>query len=253
MTNIRARLIPLLVRLRNITLDSLYWPRSRAEFLDALKRVQTPKDAVDLIYTYKGHGFYRWLLPNKDRWELTQYAERVRALSPKTIVEIGTRDGGPTFVLIQASPALKQIISIDLPGGPFGGAYPPQRARLYELFTANRPSAQLDLILGDSHTTATRDKVSRLLQGEPIDLLSIDGDHTYDGMKADYTLFAPLVREGGMIMISDIRPNATNPTIQSYRLWAEIRQQEPQHTYEEIINEPFSGRYSIGLLTKHSG
>ncbi len=242
----------LLIKIRNIAFDSIYWRRSRAEFLATLKDVHTPTEAVDLIYTYKGSGFYKWLIPNKDRWELSQLAERVKVISPKVIVEIGTRAGGPTCVLIQASPQPEQVVSIDLPGGAFGGAYPPQRAKLYQLFTANRPSCQLHLVLADSHTLTTRDQVSKLLQGKMIDLLSIDGDRTYEGMKKDYDLFAPLVKPGGVIIISDIRPNPKNPMIQSYRLWAELQQQEPQHTYEEIINEPFSGRYTLGLLTKRS-
>lgn len=37
----------------------------------------------------------------------------------------------------------------------------------------------------------------------PIDILYIDGDHTYQGCKKDYDMFYPFVRKGGLILIHD--------------------------------------------------
>lgn len=38
---------------------------------------------------------------------------------------------------------------------------------------------------------------------EPLDILYIDGDHSYEGVKADYELHAPKVRPGGLIFFHD--------------------------------------------------
>lgn len=38
---------------------------------------------------------------------------------------------------------------------------------------------------------------------EPIDLLFIDGDHSYEGVKRDWRLFAPHVREFGTVVFHD--------------------------------------------------
>lgn len=38
---------------------------------------------------------------------------------------------------------------------------------------------------------------------EPLDVLYIDGDHTYEGVKADYELHAPMVKPGGVIFFHD--------------------------------------------------
>lgn len=38
---------------------------------------------------------------------------------------------------------------------------------------------------------------------EPIDLLFIDGDHSYEGVKRDWELFAPHVREFGTVVFHD--------------------------------------------------
>ncbi len=37
----------------------------------------------------------------------------------------------------------------------------------------------------------------------PIDLLFIDGDHTYEGVKRDFALFAPHVKEFGLVVFHD--------------------------------------------------
>jgi hypothetical protein len=76
-----------LVRLRNLLLDGYYWPLSRQEFTHLLAEVHTPRDAVNLTFQYRGHGFYKLLRPNQDKGEITQLAERVRAIVPKVIVE----------------------------------------------------------------------------------------------------------------------------------------------------------------------
>jgi predicted O-methyltransferase YrrM len=39
-----------------------------------------------------------------------------------------------------------------------------------------------------------------------IDLLFIDGDHSYNGVKKDFTDYSPLVRKGGWIAFHDIIP-----------------------------------------------
>ena len=41
------------------------------------------------------------------------------------------------------------------------------------------------------------------LKGHPIDLLFIDGDHTYVGCKQDVAKFVPLVRAGGYVVLHD--------------------------------------------------
>lgn len=38
----------------------------------------------------------------------------------------------------------------------------------------------------------------------PVDVLLIDGDHSLEGVKADYERFEPFVREGGLILFHDV-------------------------------------------------
>lgn len=233
---------------RNTLLDALYWRASRAEFLARLGECRQLADALDLVWDYRGWGFYRRIRPDQHREEIGGLLARVSALEPQVIVEIGTRNGGTLCLWAQASPTLSRLVSIDLPDGIHGGGYPIQRAKLYQLFVANRPRCALHLVRADSQQAATRDQLMRLIEGRPIDFLFIDGDHRFDGVQRDYELYAPLVRAGGLIAFHDIRPNAKDPTIQVYQLWERLKQTNA-HT-EELLHQPYSGRYGIGILHK---
>ena len=72
-------------------------------------------------------------------------------------------------------------------------------------------------LLGDSQSTETVERLKNMLAGRDIDLLFIDGNHSYEAAKRDYELFEPLTKH--LIAIHDIR--ATNNS-EVLRLWKEI-------------------------------
>jgi predicted O-methyltransferase YrrM len=45
----------------------------------------------------------------------------------------------------------------------------------------------------------------------PIDLLFIDGDHSYDGLRADWEGWSTLIARGGAVALHDSRPAPTRP------------------------------------------
>ena len=231
---------------RKLALDPLYWRRSRGEFRRLAADAEGAEGAIQLLWTYRGAGFYRNLKPNQDRGELTALAEAVTALRPRVIVEIGTRDGGTLLVWSRCSPGLAHLVSIDLPGGIHGGGYPPQRERFYRLFAEGQHGLSLHLLRQDSQTEASRDAVLAALGGQPVDFLFIDGDHRYPGVSRDYALYAPLVRPGGLIAFHDIRPNRFDPSIEVWRLWDAIKASGAPA--REFIHEPYGGRYGIGVV-----
>jgi len=50
-------------------------------------------------------------------------------------------------------------------------------------------------------------KVGQMLPDNSLDWVHIDGDHTYDGIKADYDTWMPKVRTGGVISFHDYGNN----------------------------------------------
>jgi predicted O-methyltransferase YrrM len=51
---------------------------------------------------------------------------------------------------------------------------------------------------------STREDLRRLLGSRGIDLLFIDGDHSYAGVRWDFEAYGSLVRPGGLIALHDV-------------------------------------------------
>jgi predicted O-methyltransferase YrrM len=134
--------------------------------------------------------------------ELRAFLARVQALRPKVVVEIGTARGGMLFCFSQLATRDATLVSIDLPGAiNCGGQTPVER----EVFATFGPvTQQIHFIPEDSHLPATRQQLVEILAGQPIDLLFIDGDHSYEGCLADFAMYQPLVSADGLIVLHDI-------------------------------------------------
>jgi cephalosporin hydroxylase len=227
-------------------LDPLFWLKARTDFRRGLQNVKTMEDAVALAWTFDGPGLYNRLKPNQDRGELTTLASRVRDIKPEVIVELGTRGGGTLFTWSQCCDSVRLLVSIDLPGGIHGGGYPNQRTKFYRQFVANRPQCQLELLRVDSQSETTVNLLKQLLKGRPIDFLFIDADHRYEGVKRDFQLYSPLVRQGGLIAFHDIKPNVQDSNTQVDRFWDELKAEG--RSVEEIVHSPYRGYFGIGVL-----
>ena len=154
--------------------------------------------------------------------EITAFYELVAPMKLKTVVEIGTASGGVFWGLCQLAASDAKVVSIDLPGGPFGGGYTAEEERKFHLF--GKKGQQLFFLKMDSHRKETLSKLREIIGRAKIDLLVIDGDHTYDGVKADWEMYSPLVKGGGVVMFHDICHHPTIPECQVERFWKEIKQ-----------------------------
>jgi len=47
--------------------------------------------------------------------------------------------------------------------------------------------------------------VRGILGSRKLDFLFIDGDHSYEGVRRDFEMYSPLVREGGIICMQCIK------------------------------------------------
>lgn len=66
----------------------------------------------------------------------------------------------------------------------------------------SRPNYPPADIHGDSHNLKTLEQLKGRLADRAIDLLFIDGDHSYDGVKRDYEIYGPLTKH--IIALHDI-------------------------------------------------
>jgi predicted O-methyltransferase YrrM len=172
----------------------------------------------------------------------------VSGLRPLRIVEIGTGRGGTLWAWCKVAPQDALLVSVDLRDGPFGGGgYDSSRLREY-----GQHGQTITLVDGDSHASETLATIEHAVAG-PVDFLFIDGDHNYAGVSSDYVMYAPLVRDGGLIAFHDIAPGLAEHVGGVPRFWQELA--VPQKL--EIIDDIGSGGsavkgYGLGLLRRTS-
>jgi cephalosporin hydroxylase len=99
----------------------------------------------------------------------------------------------------------------------------------------------------DSHEDATLRRIERLFGGAPVDFLVIDGDHSYEGVRRDIELYAPLVRAGGLVVLHDISPDVSVGTTEgTAQFWQELAR---EHPHEEFVAGDERG-FVIGVIRR---
>jgi len=156
--------------------------------------------------------------------KITEFASLLRLLKSrklKSIVEIGTAQGGTLYAWCKIATSDALIISIDLPGGPFGGGYKLNDIKKFRKY--KRKNQKLYFLRKDSHKQETKNKLVEILDGQKIDFLFIDGDHRYRGVKKDFQLYSSLVKQNGLIVFHDILYHPKVPECKVDKFWNKIR------------------------------
>jgi cephalosporin hydroxylase len=146
------------------------------------------------IHVYETMKFCESLGVQQRVEEFCVVAGILLAAKPENVLEIGVYGGG-SFALWCAMASGKKI-GID--SGSIAGPIHERIGHFQERF------ADVSIIKGDSHDDAVRQRVVSILNGEKLDFLFIDGDHTLAGVKMDYDMYSPLVRSGGWIAFHDV-------------------------------------------------
>lgn len=155
--------------------------------------------------------------------EFAEFMGIVQNLKPITILEIGVAKGGTSQCFSKVCENLVSICISD---------YIPLANQTY--FRRN------------SHDPATLGKMTRALKGKVVDVLFIDGDHCYDGVKKDYELYGPLVRSGGLIAFHDIVKSKWHESRNNGvpKLWDELKKSNSI----EICHDENKKECGIGVL-----
>ena len=190
------------------------------------------------------YSFNRGLLrPLQVRSELARMVERVAETPPRRILEIGTSRGGTLYLLARAARSDAVLVSVDLPLGPWGGVSPTWREWI--LPRVVKEGQTLHFLRGSSHDPKTVERAVNILGAGLVDVLMIDGDHSYSGVKQDFDMYAPMVRAGGLVIFHDIVPHPPRARCEVSRFWGEVK---AGRRYEEIIENPKQGWAGIGIL-----
>ena len=229
----------------------MFAPLHLRQSVDELRKVEgrlgTPRNRFAVPFAFRGDGMFKSIRPRQNTMEIQALYDRVCELMPRRVLEIGTANGGTLYLWTQAAAEDATIVSVDLPGGKFGGGYPPPRGRFYQHFA--RPEQDLHLLRLDSHLPSTLRQVREVFGGEPVDFAFIDGDHTYAGVKADFIEYGPLVRPGGLIAFHDVLLSPRDPSKHVHVLWDQLKGRHETWEFVDHASDRKGHRViGIGLL-----
>ncbi len=214
-------------------------PVNRAGAIKKIKRFYSKKRSLDeLVDTAMNMGTKGHFRINsmQVRSEILSLVKEVSSIKPKTILEIGTCNGGTLF--LWANLASQKVITCDL-------IIHKHRKELYKKFVSPDSQCVLTTLEGDSHEPQFMKRVEDELNGSQVDFLFIDGDHSEEGAEADYKNYKRFVRPGGLIAFHDIVEDQPVSGNQVYYLWQRLKETEQ---VEEFIQDPKQCGYGIGLV-----
>jgi len=167
--------------------------------------------------------------------ELLHFAALAVDHKPTTVCEIGTYNGGTSLFLCGLS-SVDRFVGMDV-----------QPLNRREIAALAPRRVDLAVLKGSSRDLKPQLKDS--LRGSPIDLLFIDGDHSYEGARADLLDYRELVRPGGLIAFHDIVPDNGRGTGDSGGvpiLWREIQARFKNHW--EFVRDWGQDGMGIGVI-----
>ncbi|MBS1707756.1 MAG: class I SAM-dependent methyltransferase [Armatimonadetes bacterium] len=114
----------------------------------------------------------------------------VQVLQPKTVVELGTCQGGSALFMLLDLPEDGTLTTIDVAARP-------------EFLASCMDDPRLRLVEGSSTDPALPERLGL----RDVDLLFVDTDHTCAQVAAELAKWLPLVRPGGVIAFDDVHMN----------------------------------------------
>lgn len=216
---------------------------------------ESKDDVVDTNYDFRGMGRHETIIPAQVREELEAFLDFLADREIQTVLEIGTASGGTLYAWARALELSESIYVINLPeetsydGPRFGQGLSEWDMKFYSQFS---DEIDFKFIPRNSHDEETKSTLENQLSGDELDLLFIDGDHQYEGVKSDFEMYSSYVRDGGIIAFHDINHPAEHIEVGEY--WEEIR--DDYDTMEiisgsddQIVGEGTVPSAGIGVIT----
>jgi hypothetical protein len=175
----------------------------------------------------------------------------IEELKPSLVVELGTHTGNSYFAICQAVEANRldaKCRSVDTwKGDKHAGFYGDEVFQCVSAYNESRYAAFSSLM------RMTFDEALPRFGDASVDLLHIDGMHTYEAVKHDFDGWFGKLSSKGVVIMHDI--SVRDGDFGVWRLWDELKGEFPSfgfsHSYG--LGALFVGPESIGIADKFNG
>lgn len=169
----------------------------------------------------------------------------IEYVKPKTIIELGSYYGCSTYAILQAIKDFaldSTMYAIDTWGGDIFTSHDYEED-IYGEFSKIHEQVFSELKLVKLRMTF--DEAVKSFHDKSIDLLHIDGSHTYEEVKHDYETWKSKVSDDGVILFHDISEDKLyGETMGSCLFWKELSKE-----YDCTLEFDFS--YGLGVVFKN--
>lgn len=210
-----------------------------AELQDGDSETRVRRSTLEIVELARRHNALQ------REGELEALVDLVRELEPETVLEIGTCHGGSLRAWCECAADNALVISVDLPDGEFGGGY--YEAQVPDMLRHRQRGQEMALVAGNSHDADVHRRVTHYLDGRQVDFLFIDGDHTYEGVQKDFADYAPMVRDGGLIVIHDVRADPRDSRNRVHEFWRNVIRLAFPRAFEILTDGDYEG-CGIGVI-----
>lgn len=124
----------------------------------------------------------------------------------KTYLEIGVHNGTSMSYVVHQNKCSLDCYGIDLFDDTYGHYKKDAlslKQSLNNIQKNNISKSNICLIKGDSRIQNTIQEIKGLLQTKVIDLLFIDGDHSYEGVKSDFNNYRSFLSPNSIVVFDD--------------------------------------------------
>lgn len=162
----------------------------------------------------------------------------VAELQPKTVVELGTQTGVSYFCFCQSA----RENGISMHGYAVDTWEGDAHTKAYDDEIWNAVKSHNDEHYADMSTLLRMrfEEAVHRFEPESIDLLHIDGYHTYEAVRGDFELWYPKVRPGGIVLFHDIAARLLD--FGAWRFWGELMQEHEAFWFKH--------GFGLGVLRK---
>ena len=223
-----------------------------------------PKFVIDNIEEFKKKDFLKikiepkkiidvtWPIIQK-KYEMIMLQEFLKDFRTEKILEIGSFRGGTTMLWAQmVAPYNGMVYTVDLEFELGGFIFADGSYYRRQVYNDSPYEKFVTEIAGNSHALEVIEKVKK--QAGMVDLLFIDGDHSYEGVKRDFENYFPLVKKGGYVVFHDITDTIVHRSQGVFvsQLWNGIKNK--YESWEFIDNNIYTGMLAhcmgVGVLRK---